>query len=299
MRRHLEWLRGAFRPGMTQRWSRWVGRNWARMSYGRHVEPAWLEITQHPIAIADLPAPYEGFRVVHLSDLHGGKSVPLAFLREAVELANHQHPDLVAITGDFIHKGYRYIDRVAEVVSKLSARHGVFAVLGNHDFSVRNALGFRRYRQLHQAMADALEKHGVHVLRNRSHRLVVAGAPLHLVGVDDLWSGSCDLDAAFAGVPPHGPRLLLAHNPRTVERLRNHRCDVILSGHTHGGQVNWPGLGPVFVPLSRGGRRFVSGLYRHSSSHVFVNRGIGHGIRFRFGVRPEVAVLQLLRAAPG
>jgi hypothetical protein len=78
--------------------------------------------------------------------------------------------------------------------------------------------------------------------------------------------------------------------------LKAQRCDLILSGHTHGGQVNWPGIGPIFLGLGRRGRRFAAGLYRYRNSHLFVHRGVGYGIRFRFGVRPEVAVLQLKRA---
>jgi predicted MPP superfamily phosphohydrolase len=183
---------------------------------------------------------------------------------------------------------------VARVLSRLSARHGVFAVLGNHDFAVRNALGIRRYRQLHQRVADALHHHGIEVLRNRSRRLERGDSHLHLVGVDDLWSRACDLGQAFSGLAAHVPALLLAHNPRTIERIGSHRCDLILSGHTHGGQINWPGLGRV---LLRGhGRRFAAGLYRHENRHLYVNRGVGFGFRFRFGVRPEMALMQLHRS---
>jgi predicted MPP superfamily phosphohydrolase len=278
-----------------RRWTRWIGRNWARVSYGRRIEPTWLELTRHEVFVPDLAESYEGFRIVHLSDFHAGPRMPLAYLHESVELANRQAPDVVVLTGDFIHKGYRYVNQVASVLSQFQARHGAFAVLGNHDFSVRNALGVRRYRRLHDHVAAALERHGVHVLRNRAHRLELGGAPLHLVGVDDLWSRACDLERAFADIPNAVPRLLLAHNPHTVERLNGQRCDLVLSGHTHGGQINWPGLGRIF--LGPRARRYAAGMYRFQSSYLYVNRGVGCGsIRFRFGVRPEVALLQLRRA---
>ncbi len=289
--RNGEW--GQRRP---RRWTRWLGRNWARVSYGRRIEPTWLELTRHDVHVPQLAAPLEGFRIAHLTDFHAGPRLAISFLHESIELANRQSPDIVVLTGDFIHKGYGHVDQVAAALGHFRSRHGTFAVLGNHDFSVRNALGLRRYRRLHAHVAEALERHGIHVLRNRAHRLELAGAPLHVVGVDDLWSRACDLEEAFADIPHDAPRLLLAHNPGTVERLEGQRCDLVLSGHTHGGQINWPGLGRVF--LGRRARRFAAGMYRFQDSYLYVNRGVGCGaLHFRFGVRPEVAVLDLRRGA--
>jgi hypothetical protein len=104
------------------------------------------------------------------------------------------------------------------------------------------------------------------------------------------------LTTAFANLSNTVPCLLLAHNPATVEHLQSERCDLILSGHTHGGQINWPGMGRFL--LGPKGRRFAAGLYRYGNSHLYVNRGIGYGFRFRFNVRPEVAVVHLCRALP-
>lgn len=275
-----------------RRWARWLGRNWARISHGRRFEPTWLELTRHNVSVRHLPTHAEGYRIVHLSDLHCGRSVPLAYLQRVVHLANEQQPDLIALTGDFIHQGYRYVDRVARIVGELQATHGVFAVLGNHDFAVRNALGLRTRFRLHHAVENALQQRGVHVLRNRAHTLQVPWGGLQVVGVDDLWSGACDVDQAFARLPVGMVRILLAHNPRTVERLRaHHDCDLILSGHTHGGQINWPGRGPIL--LGREARQFAAGMYGHERGMLYVNRGVGHGLRFRLGVRPELAVLLL------
>src|SRR5262245_31230733 len=182
-------------------WASWLGRNWARFTYGRRVEPTWLELTRHTIPIRGLPEAFDGFRIVHLSDLHAGRHVSHSYLLEAVELANRQHPDLVALTGDFIHKGYRHVTAAAEAAGRLSAKAGVYAVLGNHDFSVRNALGIPRHRRLHLAVADALQERGVTVLRNGSLPIRRGSHALHVVGVDDLWSRKCDLSAALADVP--------------------------------------------------------------------------------------------------
>lgn len=280
-------------PFAVRKWTSHVGRTWARLSYGYHVEPTWLAINQIEIPIVGLPASFDGFRIVQLSDLHCSRQVPMAHVHEAIERANAERADLAVVTGDFIHQGFDHIDAAADAVQRLVAPHGTFAVLGNHDFSVRNALGIRRYPDLHQRVADALDGRRVRVLRNESTSIQVSGESIYLSGVDDLWSRACDLPQTFASVPSDAVRILLAHNPRTVEVLGEHHCDLILSGHTHGGQINWPGLGRFF--LGRRVRRFASGLYRHGPTHLYVHNGIGYSVRFRFRVRPEVAVFTLRR----
>lgn len=291
---HLQgWLRaqGSSRLSRRQRWAHWIGRNWARVSYGYRVEPTWLELNRLEVPVQQLPTVFAGLRIVQLTDFHCSRQVTPHYLAEAIQLAQAEQADLAVLTGDFIHKGYRYIDRMAEVLGQLTAPLGVYAVLGNHDFSVRNALGFRRYRHLHHAVTEALRFHGIQVLRNQAVQLVRNGGSLYLVGVDDLWSRSCDLHRAFAGLDAAVPRIVLAHNPRTIERLQGERCDLMLSGHTHGGQVDWPGLGR---PILHGrARRFAAGLYHIHGSYLYVNKGVGFGLRFRFGVRPEVAVTTL------
>lgn len=286
------WLRAEARIGRARgRWARWVGRNWARVSYGRHIEPTWLELNESAIPVADLPPAFVNFRIVQLSDLHCSRQVTPHYLNEAVDLAQVQGGDLIVLTGDFVHKGFAYVDRVASVLSRLSAPHGVYAVLGNHDFSVRNALGFRRYRHLHRAVDEALTHHGIRVLHNEAVALHRDDAVLHLAGVEDLWSRTCDIEQAFAGLSAHVPCVALAHNPRTVERLDGRRCDLMLSGHTHGGQIHLPRLGRP--TLGRKARRFAAGLYLYRNTYVYVNKGVGFGFQFRYGVRPEVAVLSL------
>jgi predicted MPP superfamily phosphohydrolase len=286
------WLRSEARTGQAgRRWARWIGRNWARVSYALRVEPTWLEVNELEVPVACLPRPFAGLRIVQLSDFHCSRHVTPAYLAEAVELAQRQNGDVVVLTGDFVHKGYHYVDRIARILGSLHAPQGVYAVLGNHDYSVRNALGFRRFRHLHRAITDALGATGIRVLRNETVLLRRADAAVHLIGVNDLWSRVCDLDQAFAGLSPALPHIILAHNPRTIERLAGRRCDLMLSGHTHGGQIHLPGVGRP--TLGRKMRRFAAGMYRHQNSYLYVNKGVGFGFRLRFGVRPEVAVFTL------
>jgi len=290
------WLRTEGRLEGRGRWARWIGRGWARVHYAVRVEPTWLELNHHDVPIADLPSRFAGLRIVQLSDFHCSRYVTPAYLQEAVRLAQEQNGDVIALTGDFIHKGFKYVQRVARLLGRLSAPDGVYAVLGNHDFSVRNALGMRRYRTLHRAVSDALSAEGIRVLHNERVVLARSEARLHLAGVDDLWSRACDVERALAGLSAAVPRIVLAHNPCTIEHLDGLRCDLMLSGHTHGGQINLPGLGRV--TLSANGRRFAAGMYHYRKTHLYVNKGVGFGFQVRYGVRPEVAVLTL-RPIPG
>jgi len=257
------------------------------------VEPLWLEVTQWQIRVPDWPKSLHALKLVHLTDFHGGRRVPLSLLVEAVDLTNAQKPHLVALTGDFVHAGRRYVEQVAEVLGRLRAQIGIAAVLGNHDFAVRTKLAWRR-SALPGRIETALRERGVQVLRNQAWRIEHQGAVFYLVGVDDLWSGACDLRQAFREVPTEAPCVLLAHHPHTLDQLPQRRVLLTLSGHTHGGQVNWPGLGPLFL----GGkmRRMAAGLFRHRHGLLYVNRGVGYGWRLRYGVRPEVAVFTLLNS---
>src|SRR4051812_13799050 len=189
-------------PRRRYRLSRWLGRHWARFSYAVHVEPTWLEFNRHELEIADLPAEFDGFRIVQLSDLHCGKHLPGHHLADAIDAAAAERPDLIVITGDFVHKGHGHVEHAADSVRCLAsaARHGVYAVLGNHDHSIRNALGIRRYKDLAGVIVEALHARGIRVLDNESVTLREGEARLHLAGVDDLWSRRCDVERALAGL---------------------------------------------------------------------------------------------------
>jgi predicted MPP superfamily phosphohydrolase len=272
-------------------WANWVGKHLAHWTYAVRVEPTWLEVNRHEVPIASLPPAFHGFTLVQMTDFHGSPRVTSEYLDEAVDLAHRQNADVIVLTGDYIHKGSRHVDDVARSLGRLRAPLGVYAVLGNHDFSVRNALGMRRYRELHRQVADALSAQGIRVLRNEAVPFDRDNERLYLSGMEDLWSRECDPERSLAGIPHDVPRVVLAHNPLTVERLQGRRCDLMLSGHTHGGQVDVPGIGKF--TLGPGGRRFSAGMYRVGQTWLYVNKGIGHGVPIRYRVRPEVAVFTL------
>lgn len=279
------------RPTLKVRVARAVGRTWARVGYARHVEPTWLELNRIPLTVRGLLPPFHGFKIAHLTDFHCGRHIPDGYLEQALERAQAEEPDVIALTGDFVDRGPKHAAKVARLFGQLKAPLGVFAVLGNHDFSVHNSRGVRRHPNLHQTIAESLAFGGVRVLRNEAVRLDRDGAGLVVAGIDDLWSRESDPHAALSRQCPDTPRIVLAHNPQSVEQFENHRADLVLSGHTHGGQVDLPVLGRVL--LNRRAKRWAAGLYPHNGGHVYVNKGVGFGWRFRFGVRPEVAVFTL------
>ncbi len=282
------------RPDKRFRLARWVGSSLARLSYAVLVEPTWLEVNHLEIPVAGSPA--EGrLRIVQLSDFHFQRRVPEKYIEHCIRSANAEHPDLVALTGDYIHKGPRFVDRIAEMLSELQAPLGVFAVLGNHDHAVRNAWGLRRYPTLHRKIAASLERHGIRVLHNELLSIEHGGAHYQISGVDDLWSRRCRPDLALARLDPALPHVMLAHHPRTIELIAGKRCDLMLSGHTHGGQVHTRRFGSP--TLGRKMKRYAAGLYCVADSHLYVNKGVGYGLKIRYNRRPEIAVFDLVARA--
>lgn len=227
-------------------------------------------------------------RVLHLSDLHASRVVSLDFLAAAVAKGLAQHPDLICLTGDFITRGYRHLDGYAEVLKPLSAAAPAFACLGNHDGGRWAAR--KGGPPDTTPVREVLRRAGITLLDNAAQTVSVRGQALRMVGLGDLWAGELRPREAFAGLQPSpAPTLVLAHNPDAREALRPYAWDVLLCGHTHGGQVKLPWLGPLVLPIRD--RRFAEGLHRWEGRWVYVTRGVGnlHGIRFN--CPPEITLL--------
>ncbi len=240
-----------------------------------------IEVTERRIWVPRLPQAFRGFRIVHLTDIHHGLFLPLHVVIEAVELANQLEPDLVALTGDLVTYSRALIEPVADVLGRLCARYGVLAVLGNHDFRVGA-----------DQIARALCREGIEVLRNRHTSLRRRGEALFAAGIDDLGYGA-DLPRALRGIPPGAPTLLLAHNPRIIRRAARSGVSLVLSGHTHGGQVNLPLVGTIYG-RSPEQMRFKIGWDRLGPTQIYVSRGIGTVVLpVRVRCPAEIAHLEL------
>ena len=245
-----------------------------------------FDITEHNVSFNGLPIALEGLRVVHISDLHRRSDQPDTLLEAAVEQVNALGADFVVVTGDFVDGPARDILPVCRIVARLQARHGVFATLGNHDHRGNPAELTRRLQDV-----------GITVLTNRSIQWTPG---FYVAGVDDLFEGNPDLAAARAAVPQNAPVLLLSHDPSILDRLPQDRDLVVLSGHTHGGQMVFRFLPPRLVCRFHLGTEYVHGWFTHGRVRMYVNRGIGvTGSRVfarRINCPPEIACFTLARS---
>ena len=282
--------------GAGEKLARWLGR-WRRggiehYSAGAAASPvvAWrsgerFAVSDERIWLDALPGAFHGLRIVQISDIHHGLFLPKKWLNTAVRQANRLNPDIIALTGDFVTYSRRNIGPAAEMLGRLRARHGVFAVLGNHDFRVDP-----------DAVTQALTAQHIEVLRNRHISLRFGGESLYLAGVDDYGYGA-DLRRAMRGVPREAATVLLAHNPRVIHLASRNNVSLVLSGHTHGGQVNLPLLGTVYG-RSPERLRYKIGWDRMGATQIYVSRGIGTIVLpWRLRCPAEITHLELLQGA--
>ena len=248
-----------------------------------------IHVTRPSFEIEALGASWDGLRIAHLTDLHHGRMTPLRFIAEAVRLTNAEEPDLIVLTGDFVSRLGAITNEFSRVLAELKAPLGVLAVLGNHDYWA-NASGVR----------EMLASAGARVLLNDHVSFSRGSDTLTVAGIGDLWAGLPQLDKALAGAPAEGARILLSHNPTYARKMPSHpRIDLMLSGHTHGGQIRMPLRERTKrrIRRIRDGYRAIRarrGLHRPHRCPVYVSRGIGLvGLPFRMNCRPELPIITL------
>lgn len=255
------------------------------VAYAGLVEPFDYELTETEVFIPNLPAAFDGFRVAQLSDVHHSSLVSIGEVRRAVALTQSAKADAIVLTGDYTTKERRFIEPCAEELSRLTAPAGVWAVLGNHDHNTGGLMTRR-----------ALERRGVGVMTNVNTRLVRGTDELQLIGIDDWSWNQTDWGQAFKGVDRQRPSLLLSHQPRVLDAPQTEGVSLILSGHTHGGQVRLPFVGSPAALMGED-FKYLRGRFVRDGRQLYVTRGTGViGLPVRIGARPEVAVLRLRRA---
>jgi predicted MPP superfamily phosphohydrolase len=247
------------------------------------MEAKWLVVSPVTLTVPNLPTAFKGKTIAFLADLHHGPYVPLSYVRRAVEMANALKPDLIALGGDYPHRGIDYIAPCIQELSRLHAPLGVYGVLGNHD----------HYDGGQPYVSAALRAAGIPELTNRGLWIESGGERLWLCGVDDYWWGTQNLPAALGPATMKDAVILLSHNPDYVEEIQDARVGLVLSGHTHGGQINLPVIGPPVVP-SIYGQKYVHGLVQGPVTQVFVTRGIGTITPpIRLLCKPEIVLVTL------
>ena len=265
--------------------------------YAGEIERHWIEIARRDVVIPGLPQAFDGFRVAQLSDIHLDEYTEPFFLRDAVRHINRLNPDAVFLTGDYVtHEllpkrfsiGPAW--QCADLLNQLQCRNR-YAILGNHDVIVG-----RKY------VIEALTANAIAVLENSYLPIERDGCRFWLAGVDDPVAGDPDPEAAIpASIRnlPHEPIVLLCHAPDYVDDLlripAGQALSLVLAGHTHGGQIRLPWIGPLALPEF--GRKYVEGWFRLGNLQLYVNRGLGTvGIPFRFHCPPEITLLTLRSA---
>jgi len=255
-------------------------------TYGKVIEPSWFETTHHRVNFFETPDG-EPVRVLALSDLHYSKYVPLEMIERAIQLGLEQGPDLILLGGDYAYPLYDMaFDDAAytKTLSPLAACAPVFACFGNHDLPV----GHRANTRLMKILTAA----GANVLHNRAERLAIKGREFLLVGLGDLWKRQCLPRRAFPAKDERLPRLVLTHNPDSKELLGKYRWNLMVCGHTHGGQLRLPVIGTPLAPVKD--MRYVSGLNEWQGRWIYTTRGIGNLHGARINCRPEVTLLELV-----
>ncbi len=254
-------------------------------SYPTCIERNILTTNYYKIIIPDLPTAFNGFSIAHLTDIHFGLFVSKSFVEKIVRKTNRLNTDITVCTGDYVHarNTTQEIDAVWPILTKLTATHGVYSVLGNHDHWADSE---RSKYWLNRSGQDL--RHKCISIRKGSDAVFIGGA-------GDLWEDSLDIDKTFSDTDENACRILLSHNPDSVDSNFKTKVSLVLSGHTHGGQVRFPFYGAPVLPVAN--KKYSSGIIETPTTKLFISRGIGWAIvPIRFNCLPEIAVITLYNA---
>jgi predicted MPP superfamily phosphohydrolase len=256
-------------------------------SYPVFIERNIVQVNRYRIPIANLPPSFHGFTIAQLTDLHLGFLVSESFVEGIVHRTNRLKTDLIVCTGDYVHErnAIQQIDKVWPVLSKLEANYGVYSVLGNHD---------------HWADFDRslywLDRTGQNI-RHECKSIYKGGDKILIGGAGDYWEDELKIDKTFNCSDHNECKLLLSHNPDSVDTAFHTSLSLVLSGHTHGGQVIVPFYGPPVLPVKN--KKYSSGLISTPKTQLFISRGTGWAIYpVRINCYPEIAVLELVNPKP-
>jgi predicted MPP superfamily phosphohydrolase len=256
------------------------------------IEPNRPRLIRKEIALRRWPSRMDGFTIALLSDFHYDPYFSVHPIRSAVEVVNGLQPDLIALTGDFVSvplvgnsaKGAADAEPCAQLLAKLRAPHGVWSVLGNHDvFS--NA----------DRVTNALHAAGIPILSNKSVAIEKDGARFWLGGVDDVLGGTADLPGTLRGAPGEEAVVLMVHEPDYADYVAGYPVDLQLSGHTHGGQVRFPFMRPLYLPALA--KKYVWGLFKIRGLTLYTNAGIGTvELPVRWNCPPEITFITVRKS---
>jgi predicted MPP superfamily phosphohydrolase len=314
-----------------KQWIEWAWDAWCIASgigiWPRYIEPRLLEVKRLALPIAHLPAQLVDLKILHFSDLHWSAQFPSSLQRKLIRKANVLQPDLILFTGDFLCRSQlENREGLKNILKSLTAKIGFFAVLGNHDYanfvtvnergdydveapSSTSTIGkgFKRLfqplsltRQVtpqakqvgwHAELMALLKQTPIQLLNNATKHIAYQGQWMNICGLEEYSLGRFNPEVAFKDYDIRYPGIVLSHNPDTLEILKHYPGDVILSGHTHGGQVNLPILWKRLTRIEH--LQFKHGLKVIGKKWAYINRGISSVMKFRWFAAPELTLLTL------
>jgi len=255
-------------------------------AYGAAVEANRLVVEHVAVTVPGLAKSRQGQRFVQLTDFHAGRT-SIKLIEKSLAMALALKPEALLITGDFVDNKYVDMKEICGLLREAARHVAIIGCTGNHDFAHGN-LAFADHVCANLAAAN------VRVLRNDAWQPTAGAGELCFVGVEDLWSGRLDA-AALKMAPPDASVILLNHNPDGYENVADERWHVMLSGHTHGGQVCVPGIGPLILPVQH--RERAQGLFHLNKEFpqraLYVSRGVGYLLQVRLFCPPEVTCITL------
>jgi predicted MPP superfamily phosphohydrolase len=257
------------------------------------VEPNRPRVVRKDISLRRWPAALDGFTIALLSDFHYDPVFSVHPIRKSIDVVNSLQPQLIALTGDFVSvpffgeasKGAADADPCAEILKELRAPYGLWAVMGNHDVFTDS-----------DQVTAALRQRGIKVLANQSVPIESNGGRFWLSGIDDVLGGTADLGGTLSKIPAGEATVLMAHEPDYADHVAKYPVDLQLSGHTHGGQVRFPFMRPLYLPDLA--RKYIWGLYRIGDLTLYTNPGLGTvELPIRLNCPPEITLITLRRTS--
>ena len=256
---------------------------WSKKAQLAMDEANSLSLERVEITLKRLPKKLDGFKIIHLSDIHHSPFTGLEHIDRAVKIANRLRPDMFLLTGDYVSHDRQYIAPVAAALGRLRSKYGTYACLGNHDHWTDADLVTHLFRG-----------EGIGMLVNEGVRFEARGSAFWLCGVDDHMVGKTDVSTALRGSYPDEMKLLLAHNPAIFREAAKLGIDLTLSGHTHGGQIKMRSDEKRILPK----RKLKAGLHARRNSQIYITRGIGTVVLpVRYQCPPEISLLELRSAS--
>ncbi|GJQ57545.1 MAG: metallophosphoesterase [Candidatus Scalindua sp. AMX11] len=252
-------------------------------SYPLFIERYHFQVNTYQIPVPNLPRVFKDFKIVQMTDLHFGFLMPLFIVEHLIQKINALEKDIVVCTGDYVHEfdSNSQIDTLWPQLMKLRARKGVYSVLGNHD----HWASFNRSLYW-------LERSGQNV-RHRAISISDKGERIWIGGAGDFMEDDLSIDKAFENVPSNECKILLAHNPDSADSYFTTKVDLMISGHTHGGQVNIPFIGTPVLAVHN--KKYSSGFIRSAKTNLYISRGLGWSmLPVRFNCPPEISILNLV-----